>query len=90
MVQALHSIEAWEFSKPDSVIYDRFFLTAHSQEVRKVKGRIKVVKRISINGQMKKKDCYRKVYWDGYGHCFVGTHNARSRHSDIIFLASDK
>lgn len=85
----LHLIQAWETARPSHVVYDHIFYKEDTFEVRKVTGRIKIVKRVPINGRLVKKDCFRNVHWDGYGHCFVGTHNVRSRHSDIIFPSSE-
>lgn len=81
----LHPTQAWEAARPGHIIYDHFFYKKHTDEVRKVTGRIKIVKRIPINGRLVKKDCYRKARWDGSGHCYLGTHNIRSRQSDIVF-----
>lgn len=84
-MKKLQFTQAWEDAKPSHIIYDHFFYIESTHEVRKVTGRIKIVKRIPINGQLVKKNCYRKAHWDGYGHCYIGTHNLRSRHSDIVF-----
>lgn len=81
----LHPAQAWEAARPGHIIYDHFFYKESTREVRKVTGRIKIVKRIPINGRLVKKDCYRKARWDGSGHCYLGTHNIRSRQSDIMF-----
>lgn len=83
--EQLHTSVEWETSKPKQVIFDHFFYLEGTNLVRKVHGRVKVVKRLPINGTIVKKDCFRKVYWDGYGHATVGTHRTRSRHVDIIF-----
>lgn len=81
----LHPAQAWEDARPGHIIYDHFFYKEQTREVRKVTGRIKIVKRIPINGRLVKTDCYRKARWDGFGHCYLGTHNIRSRQSDIVF-----
>lgn len=81
----LHPTQAWEDARPGHIIYDHFFYKEQTHEVRKVTGRIKIVKRIPINGRLVKKDCYRQARWDGFGHCYLGTHNIRSRQSDIVF-----
>ena len=81
----LHPAQAWEDARPGHIVYDHFFYKEQTREVRKVTGRIKVVKRVPINGRLVKTDCYRKARWDGFGHCYLGTHNIRSRQSDIVF-----
>ena len=79
----LYKIEAWERLKPDNIRYDRIFYTAKSGEIRKVKGVIFTMKASLVNGVRKNVPHDRKVYWDGYGRCYVGTHNLRKRQYDI-------
>ena len=81
----LHTVQEWEAAKPEHVVYDHFFYKEGTNRVRKVHGRVKLVKRVSLNGSIVKRNCCRKVHWDGYGHALIGTHNARHHKEDIIF-----
>lgn len=79
----LFKIDTWEECKPYGVEFIHVFYTNKSGEVRKVKGTVTVMKSMSINGKRTKVPGKRKVYWDGYGRCYVGTHNMRKRNFDI-------
>lgn len=79
----LYTIREWELAQPEGVSFSRFFLTDHSGEVRKVTGAIRVLKRKLVNGVMCRIPTNRRVFWDGYGHCYAGTHNIRKRDYDI-------
>lgn len=79
----LFKIDTWEECKPYGVEFIHVFYTNKSGEVRKVKGTVTVMKSKSINGKRTKVPGKRKVYWDGYGRCYVGTHNMRKRNFDI-------
>ncbi|MDC7147572.1 MULTISPECIES: hypothetical protein [Bacteroides] len=79
----LFKIETWEKYKPSGVDFTHVFYTDKSGEVRKVKGTITVMKSALVNGKRTRVPGKRKVYWDGYGRCYVGTHNMRKRNFDI-------
>lgn len=79
----LYPTSIWEAARPAGIVYDHFFYTKHSGEVRKVQGTVTVMRYIVVNGARKLVPCARRVRWDGYGYCFVGTHNLRKRRYDI-------
>lgn len=83
----LYTIREWELAQPEGVSFFRFFLTDHSGEVRKVTGAIRVLKRKLVNGVMCRIPTNRRVFWDGYGRCYAGTHNIRKRDYDIPLKA---
>lgn len=83
----LYTIRDWERVQPGGVEYSQFFLTEKSGEVRKVNGLVKVLKRRRINGQTVRTPSFRQVHWDGFGRCYVGTHNLRKREYDIPLKA---
>ena len=74
----LYTIREWELAQPEGVSFSRFFLTDHSGEVRKRK---------LVNGVMCRIPTDRRVFWDGYGRCYAGTHNIRKRDYDIPLKA---
>lgn len=78
----LHTIKDWERAQPEGTTYSRVFFT-QSGEVRKVKGTITILKKRIMNGESVRVPGYRKVYWDGFGRCYVGTHSIRKRDHDI-------
>ena len=69
----LYTIREWELAQPEGV--------------RKVTGAIRVLKRKLVNGVMCRIPTNRRVFWDGYGHCYAGTHNIRKRDYDIPLKA---
>lgn len=79
----LFKIEVWELARPNGVEYAHVFYTNKSGEVRKVKGTVTIMKRKFVNGQKKLVPGTKKVRWDGFGRCYVGTHNVRKRDFDI-------
>lgn len=79
----LYTQEIWNHSKPGDVEFKTFFQTEKSKEIKKVIGYILIQKVGLINGLKQKIDSKRKAYWDGYGRCYVGTHNIRKRMYDI-------
>lgn len=79
----LYTIKDWERVQPKGMTYSQFFLTRRSGEVRKVKGSVRVLKKRMINGQLVWIPSCRKVHWDGFGRCYVGTHSLRKREYDI-------
>lgn len=82
--QKLHSTKEWEDKKPSSVEYERILYTRNGQ-VRLVKGTIEIVRKRTEPYDTHYENAYRKARWDGYGYCYVGTHNKRSRDYDIPF-----
>lgn len=79
----LYTQEIWNHSKPSDVEFNKFFLTEKSQEIKKVLGYILIQKKSLLNGFRKSIEGKRKAYWDGFGRCYVGTHNVRKRMYDI-------
>lgn len=79
----LFDIETWEQAKPDGIEFTHVYYTKHSQEVRKVKGTITIMKKVFLNGERKTVPGIKKVHWDGFGRCYVGTHSIRKRKYDI-------
>lgn len=79
----LFNIEAWEQMKPNGIEFTHVYYTKKSGEVRKVKGTVTVMKSTLVNGIRKMVPGIKKVRWDGYGRCYVGTHNMRKRAFDI-------
>lgn len=86
----LYTTSEWEAAKPVNVSFSRFVYTARSGEVRKVYGKITVMKPVVSNGVRKLVRRDRKAQWDGYGHCSVGTHNFRKRRYDIPLKKIDQ
>lgn len=79
----LHTTFDWEVARPANVSYSHFYYTKRSGEVRKVHGMITVMRYITENGVRKLVRCARKARWDGYGRCYIGTHNMRKRRYDV-------
>lgn len=79
----LYTQEIWNNSKPTGVEFQTFFQTEKSNEIKKVIGYILIQKKDLINGLKRKIESKRKAYWDGFGRCYVGTHNVRKRMYDI-------
>jgi hypothetical protein len=79
----LFNIEAWELAKPKGIEYTHVYYTKKSGEVRKVKGTITVMKSVFLNGERKNVPQTKNIRWDGFGKCYVGTHNIRKRIYDI-------
>lgn len=83
----LYKIQDWEKAKPEEVSFSRFFLTERSGEVRKVIGTIRILKKKLVNGLITRVPSTRRALWDGFGRCYVGTHNLRKRDYDIPLRA---
>lgn len=83
--QTLHPINEWEDKRPNCVTFDQVLFTEKSRMVRLVKGSISIQRKRTINGQKTYESTTRKAHWDGYGYCYVGTHNLRNRDYDIPF-----
>lgn len=79
----LYSITKWEEKKPEGVEFTHIYLTDKSNEVRKAHGNITVLKKVFANGKRSLVKGIKKARWDGYGRCYVGTHNIRKRDFDI-------
>lgn len=79
----LFKIETWELVKPYGIEFTHVYYTKKSGEVRKVKGTVSILKSTFINGEKKLVPGIKKVRWDGFGRCYVGTHNMRKRTFDI-------
>jgi len=68
----LHPTEDWEKRKPRNVEFTHFLYTAKAQLVRKVEGVIRTAGTIfAANGEDKTVRTVHRVYWDGYGYCFM-------------------
>lgn len=57
--------------------------TNRSREVRKIDGRVPVVKYINIDGEKRKKVINKPVRWDAFGNCFGRFNNKRLRKWDV-------
>lgn len=79
----LFKIDAWENAKPDGFEFNHIYYTKNSGEVRKVHGTVTVMKSALVNGVRKRVPGTKKIRWDGFGKCYVGTHNIRKREYDI-------
>lgn len=79
----LFKIVAWEHAKPQGIEFTHVYYTKKSKEVRKVKGTITVMKKVFQNGERKTVPGTKRVQWDGFGRCYVGTHSIRKRKYDI-------
>lgn len=79
----LFDIEVWEKANTAEHVFNHIFFTDKSKQVRKVTGTVKIMRKKLVNGIYRNVECEKKVRWDGYGHCFVGTHNLRLRDFDI-------
>lgn len=68
----LHPTVTWEQRKPRNVEFTRIYYTAKAQLVRKVEGVIRTAGTIfATNGENKTVRTVHRVYWDGYGYCFM-------------------
>lgn len=74
----------WEAARPDWAVFQQFFYT-DSGLVRKVKGKVQCLKTVVVAGIRQRVPGTRDVRWDGFGKCWVGTHNQRKRQYDISF-----
>lgn len=83
--QKLHPVSEWEKKRPTSVYYQQIYFTDKSHEVKLVKGTIQIIRRVRSMGVPVNETVSRKAHWDGYGCCYVGTHNKRNRDYDIPF-----
>lgn len=79
----LFKIKEWELAKPYGVEFTHVYYTKKSGEVRKIKGTISIMKITFVNGQKKIVPGTKKVRWNGFGHCYIGTHSMRKRAFDI-------
>ena len=62
---------------------DKVFYTQKSKEIRKAEGRVPIVKKENINGEIKLTTFHKRVRWDATGHCFSQRGNIRKRKYDI-------
>lgn len=82
----LFPIAIWEQAKPDIIEFDKIFFTEKSREVRKVCGTVNLMKKQLVNGELKYIQVKKKARWDGFGRCWMGTHNLRKRDYDIKLI----
>lgn len=68
-------------------IMDSISRKDNSDEIKKVTGRVKVMRKILINGEYKTRNAFRRVRWDATGHCYGLTFNKRLRKYDLTFDA---
>lgn len=80
----LYTTAEWEKNKPIDVDYTQFFYN-NKGKVTKVEGDILILKKKVTNGEKSNVPTKRKAYFDGFGRCYVGTHNTRKRMFDISF-----
>ena len=87
----LHPTVDWEKRKPRNVEFTHFFYAAKAQLVRKVEGVIRTAGTIfAANGENKTVRTVHRVYWDGYGYCFMQAKRAcRVPKYDINFKSHE-
>lgn len=87
----LHPTVDWEKRKPRNVEFTHFLYAAKAQLVRKVEGVIRTAGTIfAANGENKTVRTVHRVYWDGYGYCFMQAKRAcRVPKYDINFKSHE-
>lgn len=67
-------------------IIDKIVQSSESQEVRKVEGRVKIPKKVTIAGNRQTIVEEKKFRWDAVGRCFSLRSNIRQRWYDLPLL----
>lgn len=64
-------------------VIDKIMLYDDSLEVRKVEGRVKIPKKVTISGNRQTTIEEKKFRWDAVGRCFSLRSNVRQRRYDL-------
>ena len=64
-------------------VIEKIVRNGDSQEVRKVEGRVKIPKKVTISGNRQTTIEEKKFRWDAVGHCFSLRSNVRQRRYDL-------
>ena len=81
----IHCIDEWEMNKPTSYEFQHVYFFHNSRYVKKVVGRVEVVKKSYNMGSLNNHKSYKMVRWDFVGRCYTGNDNRRNRDYDIHF-----
>lgn len=67
-------------------IIDKVMQENNSQSVRKIEGRVKIPKKVTISGSRQTVIEEKKFRWDAVGRCFSLQSNVRQRRFDLPLL----
>lgn len=73
-----------DFEKANPGYFFEHFYMSDIRQVKKVTGRVKVIKKVLICGKHTNTEVSKKVRWDNKGRCYSINGNNRLRDYDII------